>query len=280
VRADTKLIGVHRCFSWIAPLDLDGGDFDDLAHPQPVVATASAAKAETVVAFLGIRTLEDSSAAYCLHWQAGRRSVFRDVNIHFSFRASRQGLARATDPNELKRLYNHPLVRIDGRGGGRWYNFHQESSRGHGGDYRHLLVAGTTEPLHMYQCNPEHARSDANMEMRGARHVSLYGVKGEYNRPILWIRDCDDIRVFGYGGNAAAVEGGALFVIERTPNVILANLVDSPRMPQGIPDTYFAGDGVDPARWHIVQERGTDGATISTPPLDRPVLYRRGHDSQ
>jgi hypothetical protein len=62
--------------------------------------------------------------------------------------------------------------------------------------------------------------------------------------------------------------------------VVLANLVDSPRMPQGVPDTHFAGDGVDPRRWHMVLERSPDGELILTPPLDRPVLYRRGYDLQ
>ena len=279
LRPNTKLTGAHRCFSWLVPLDRDGGDFDDPAHPQPVVRTADSAGADTIVAFLAIRTLRDSVAAYCLHWQAGRRSIFRDTNIVFSFRAPPQGPASLLDPSEVNHLYNHPVVRIDGHGGGRWYNFHQESSRGHGRNYRHLLIDGTTEPLHMYQCNPEHARSDANMEIRGAKHVSIYGVKGEYNQPIIWARDCEYVRIFGYGGNAAAREGHALFVIERTPNVLLANLVDSPRMPQGIPDTFFAGDGVDPRHWHMVLERGgTDEVTL-IPPLDRPVLYRRGHVS-
>lgn len=277
LRPETKLIGAHRCYTWLEPLDRAGGDFHDPAHPEPVVRTANDVQAETVLAFLGLRTLRDSSAAYCLHWQAGRRSIFRDTNIVFSYRAPPQGPARSMDPNEAKRLYNHPVVRIDGHGGGRWYNFHQESSRGHGRDYRHLLIDGTAEPLHMYQCNPEHARSDANMEIRGAKHVSVYGVKGEYNQPIIWIRDCDHVRIIGYGGNAAAHEGEALFVVERTPNMLLTNLVDSPRMPQGIPNTFFAGDGVDPRRWHMVLERTKNGQTLKTPPLDRPVLYRRGH---
>jgi len=276
LRPDTKLTGMHRCFSWLVPLDRQGGDFHDPAHPRPVVRTADDAEADTLVAFLGIRTLQESTAAYCLHWQAGRRSIFRDANIVLSFRAPPQGPAHLLDPNEVSGLYNHPVVRIDGHGGGRWYNYHQESSRGHGRDYRHLLIDGTTEPLHMYQCNPEHARSDANMEIRGAKHVSLYGVKGEYYQPIIWVRDCDRVRIFGYGGNAAAHQGRALFVIERTPNVLLANLVDSPRMPQGIPDTFFAGDGVDPRRWHMITELTARDETIVTPPLARPVLYRRG----
>jgi len=279
LRPQTKLIGAHRCFTWLVPLAREGGDFTDPLYPRPVVCTANDAEAETVVAFLGIRSLPDSAAAYCLRWQAGRRSIFRGVNIVFAYRSPPQRPARLLDPSVAERLYNHPLVRIDGHGGGRWYNFHQESSRGHGRGYRHLLVEGTSEPLHIYQCNPEHARSDANMEIRGARHVSVYGVKGEYTEPIIWIRRSDDVRIFGYGGNAAAHEGGALFVIEQTPNFLLANLVDSPRMPQGIPDTFFAGDGVDPRRWHMVLEE-TDGRTIRTPPLDRPVLYKRGYTAQ
>jgi hypothetical protein len=38
--------------------------------------------------------------------------------------------------------------------------------------------------------------------------------------------------------------------------------------------------GVDPRRWHMVQERSPDGESISPPPLDRPVLYKRGYDAQ
>jgi len=276
LRPNTKLIGVHRCYSWLIPLNRPGGHFQDPTHPQPVIRTADDANARTVLAFLGIRTFQDSSAAYCLHWRSGRHSIFRDVNIVFAYRSRPQGPARLMDPGEASRLYNHPLVIIDGHGGGRWYNFHQESSHGHGPDYRHLLVRGTSEPLHFYQCNPEHARSDANLELRHARYVSFYGVKGEYYQPILWIRDCDHIRLFGYGGNAAAWQGQALFVVERTPNFLLANLVDSPRMPRGLPVTFFAGDGVDPRRWHMVLEKTIAGSTIKSLPLDRPVLYRRG----
>jgi Pectate lyase superfamily protein len=280
LRPDTKLIGLHRCYSWLVPLDRVGGDFHDPDNPRPVVRTADDREANTVVAFLGIRTLTNSQAAYCLRWQAGRNSIFRDTNIVFSFKAPAQGPARLVEPGIASRLYNHPLVLVDGHGGGRWYNFHQESSRGQNISYRHLLINGTDEPLSMYQCNPEHARSDANLEMRGARNVTIYGIKGEYNQPIVWIRNCDNVRIFGYGGNAAAHPGHALFVVERTPDFVLANLVDSPRMPQGIPDTFFAGDGVDPRYWYMVREITTANKTVLTPPLDRPVLYKRGHVSE
>jgi hypothetical protein len=91
LRPDTKLIGLHCCYSWLVPLDQPGGDFDEPKNPRPVVRTANDARAKTLLAFLGIRTLRDSSGAYCLHWQAGRDSMFRDTNIVFSYRAPVQG---------------------------------------------------------------------------------------------------------------------------------------------------------------------------------------------
>jgi len=47
-------------------------------------------------------------------------------------------------------------------------------------------------------------------------------------------------------------------------------------MPGGSPANRFVGDGVDPGRWHMVIECAADGQLIATPPLDRPVLYKRG----
>ena len=181
---------------------------------------------------------------------------------------------------EARRLKNplvldFPLVKIAGNGGGRFYNFHQESWSLHGPNYRHLLVEETRHPLHLYQCNPEHARSDANMEIRGAKHVSLYGVKGEYQNPIIKIADSDQIRIFGYGGIAAAWPGKALFIIENTPNYLLTNLVDTPRLAgSGTPD-HFAGVGVDPKEWHMFLDNPQDAKAVVSRPLDRPVLVRR-----
>lgn len=267
LRPETKLLGVHRCFTWILPDTRAGGDFVDAENPRPLIQTADRADSDTVLAFLGLRSSFKTPEAYCLDWRCGRKSIFRAVNVVFEAWATQQGKVPA---------YNHPLVIIEGNGGGRWYNFHQESSWCQGPNYRHLLIRGTHEPLHFYQCNPEHARSETNMEIRGARHVSIYGLKGEYNQPILTICDSDHIRLFGYGGNAAGRPDRSLFVVERTPNYLLANLVDTPRLAgTGSPD-HFAGQGMDPRRWHMLRERPADGASLLTPPLDRPVLYQRG----
>lgn len=247
------------------------GDFANPASPQPVIRTADDPAAETILAFLGIRIPGDVHGAWALHWQAGRRSIFRAVNVE----RKAGGLTTPYGPGGL----DQALVLIDGHGGGRWYNFHEGSSRGQGRNYRHLLIQNTVEPLAIYQCNPEHARSDANLEVRNARHVSIYGLKGEYNETILWVRDSDHVFVFGYGGNASAFPGASLFRIERTPNFLLANLYDSPRLNAGSP-TNFAGAAVDPRRWHMVEERAPDGEILRMAPLDRPVLYRRGRPAE
>ena len=103
------------------------------------------------------------------------------------------------------------------------------------------------------------------MEVRNARHVAIYGLKGERPTPILVVRDSDHIRVFGYGGNAIPPEGEALVVVERTPNFLIANLVDRPMGVRG-----------DPRSWHALIERPADGAALRTAALERPVLCRRG----
>ncbi|MFO7904226.1 MAG: glycosyl hydrolase family 28-related protein [Pirellulaceae bacterium] len=270
LKANTKLLGVGRCFTWLEPLQQTNGPFSDPENPEPILRTANNANSDCVVAFLGIRAKVSSPGAFCLKWQSGRKSIFRAVNIEMPTRWSKpRGMV---DP-----IYQFPVVKISGNGGGRWYNFHQESWHFHGRSYRHLLVDGTTEPLHLYQCNPEHARSGANLEIRDAKGVSIYGVKGEYNEPIIAVRNSDHIRIFGYGGNAAARPGQSLFVVQDTPNFVLTNLVDSPRFAgSGSPD-HFAGEGVDPRLWHMVLERTSESSTIRTQPLDRPAMYRRGH---
>ena len=114
------------------------------------------------------------------------------------------------------------------------------------------------------------------MEIRNSQYVSIYGLKGEGNYPELWVRDSDHVRVFGYGGNAAAYEQTALFRFERTPNFLVANAVDQPRLAGIGSDDFFAGRGVDPNQWHMIIEHPSGGKEIKTLPLDRPVLYRRG----
>ena len=105
---------------------------------------------------------------------------------------------------------------ISGHGGGNWYNFRDGSAR--------LLVDHAQGPLRFYQFSVQQVTS----ELRGARHVSFFGTKYEGNNPMLTVRDSDQIRLFGHGGNAKAREDAALFVFERTTNFLFANGVDGP----------------------------------------------------
>jgi hypothetical protein len=268
LRPDTQLVGAHRCFSWLVASAKEGGEFADPANPRPVLQTANDPNATTILGFFGVQLDISSTGAYAVDWAAGPRSLFRDVNVGMPTRW--QLRAGVTSPR-----FDHPLVVIHDRGGGKWYNFHQESWHFQGPNYRHLVIRGARGPLHFYQCNVEHSRSHANMEVQDSKDVFFYGVKGEYNRPIARFVRCCNFALFGYGGNAAAWPGTSLFEIEDCDNYRLTLLLDTPRLPgQGSPD-HFAGEGVDPRLWFMVHERYGD-KKIQTPPLDRPTLFSRG----
>ncbi|HUU92402.1 MAG TPA: glycosyl hydrolase family 28-related protein, partial [Phycisphaerae bacterium] len=267
----TRLVGVGQHLSLLFTGKAEG-DFADAKRPRPIVGTVDDAAAETVMAFCGVLCPSHVPGAYAVEWRAGRRSVVRSCLF---MRRSLHGFSRPPEGAGSQPPVTS-TVQIRGHGGGRWYNFEGAARTPQVDDYRHLLVEGT-EPLHVYQLNVEYARSNAEMEIRGARHVSIYGLKGEYNEPILWIRDSDHVRVFGYGGNAAAFPGKSLFLVERTPNLLLANVVDHPRLSGSGSPNESSGVGVDPGKWHMIVEHPPGGAdTIRTRPMDRPVLYKRG----
>jgi hypothetical protein len=264
LRPGTRLVGVAQHLSLLVVRDASG-DFADPTRSRPIIETADDAQARTVLAFCGLNVPKEVLGVDAINWRAGRNSIVRSVLF-----------ANRPLTNDKGAPRNAPLARISGHGGGRWYNYYAEYSTNQAPGYRHMLVDGTSEPLSFYQANPEHARGEANMEIRNARYVSIYGLKGEGNQPILWVRDSDHIRVFGYGGNAAAYEGTALFRIERTPNFLIANAVDQPRLPGKGSDNFFAGRGVDPNQWYMITDNPGSESAIKVRPLDRPVLYRRG----
>lgn len=268
LRPGSKLIGVARHLSII--MARPGCQaFQDPKYPKPLVDTNSEKNIQTVIAFLGIYVPKELQGGYALRWQCSGRSILRDVNF---ITQPIMGYSQPGSPEKSE----IPLVLVRGNGGGKWYNFFQESHRGQGLGYRHLLVSGANGPFSIYQCNPEHAQGEANMEIRASKNVSIYGLKSEGNHPVLMIEDSDNIRIFGYGGNAAALEGRALFVVKDTPNFLVANAVDSPRLPHKRSSNLGFGRGVDPRLWSMISEEQKKGSICWTLPLERPVLYRRG----
>ncbi len=74
----------------------------------------------------------------------------------------------------------------------------------------------------------------------------------------------------------AALQRAIVFAREHQMVMLFTNLVDSPRFPGDGSPEHFAGEGVDPHRWHMLIERSAAETEVATAPLERPVLYRRG----
>jgi hypothetical protein len=254
LRPRTKLIGVGQHLSLLVASGADG--FADPQQPAPLVRTADAGDAETVLGFLGLYATGDVRGATALHWRSGGRSVFRAVEI-------RVPTAQA------------PSVLVTGHGGGNWYNYRASRSPEGVADYRHLLADGAQGPLRFYQFSPQHVTSDFAAEFRGARQVSVFGAKYEGNQPLLAVRDCDHVLLFGHGGNAKGMPDNTLYLIERTPNFLLANGVDGPTKI-GSRSLSHPDGSTDPRRWHLLIDRPDAISERKLPPGDRPVLYQRG----
>ncbi len=280
LHSDTRLIGAGSTLTNLIP-DPRAAAFSNASNPQPLVTTDNDPRASTELAFLQLRAQVDAPGVYALNWRAGRDSIFRAVNIN---RLSEYGHAWVPGKDKSPARTDFPLVRITGNGGGKWYNFNQGQADYMAPGYRHILIEGTSQELSFYQFNPEHAQGEANAEVRNAANVNFYGVKCESNYPVLWIRDSDNINLYGYGGNAAALAAGdtypqgfqqfvpSLFRVERTTNLRLVSLVDEPRVNGGHP---VFGLGVNPGNWYMLLEADRSNNQIATVVLDRPVLYKR-----
>jgi len=214
----------------------------------------------------------DSVPAYGLKWACGPRSVFRSCEVNPLLVYGFRGVGR-----HKQVPLQHPAVLITGHGAGRWYNYHA----GHHfvpttSASRAILVQGTNGPLRFYNFEPQGGDGDAVAEIRGSRHVSVFGCKTECNTTFLRIVDSDHIRVIGHGGIGNAAPGGALYEVLRTPNFLLANLADQVNL--GPRREYYGGHGIHlniesffPLR---VDQPGRPAQVIAS--LERPVLYRWG----
>lgn len=240
LRAHTSLVGASTALVSIQPRE-DASAFRDPLHPAPAIETVDDPSATTTLAFLEIRVPVRLAGAYALRWRAGRHSVVRNVNFERTF----------WDPDSPGLF--HPFLRIEGGGGGRWFNLQQTHWWSQSPLYRHVLIEGTREPLTIYGLCAEHARSEAQVEIRAAENVEIFAVKGEGNYPVVWMRDCRAVRVFGYGGNASPWPGWSLFRLERCRDLTLANL-----HPQPVPPGRWTALGVFLAQqgWSLVDDDG------------------------
>ena len=176
---------------------------------------------------------------YALSWRAGAKSVVRNI----------YPIRPIWHPHAI--AMSHPMVRISGSGGGRWYTQTLLGWWSQAPDYRHLLVDNATELLRFYHLQPQHARSNAMVEFRNAQNVDVYSMKAEGDVTVVWLNRCRNVRLFGYGGNAVPGPGRALFRVDDCTQTQLVNI--DPQM-WGTGHWGALGIQYPPRTWNILQD--------------------------
>lgn len=255
LRSDSRLfgLGVH---SKIEPLT-SAPAYSDPAKASPMLVAPNDAEASTTAAFFQLWSRGPGSCA--IHWQAGRNSMVRDVRTKGS--PWTKGAVPAS----------HPVILIDGNGGGRWYNAVMHEKFPQTKEHRHVLVRGTRQPLSFYMLNPEHSNGDYMVEFDDVRKLRVYSVKSETTgaggprdlTPVL-IRNSSDFEFFGHGGNAAAPAGQPLYLLENCSDFLLANF-----------SYQFWPSAADSKLWYIVEDRGKSGKPVRTPATEFFTLFKR-----
>jgi hypothetical protein len=273
LKSHTRLFGISNVLSVLLPIW--SPEFLDTEHPAPLIDTVDDPDASTELAFVELRLPVDDPAVYALRWRAGHQSVVRNI----------RAVETAWKPHAPPSL--SPMIRIEASGGGRWYDLYQDGWWFQGPDYRHLLVEGTRESLSFYMLNPEHARSDAQVEFHDARNINVYSLKAEGMYTVLWINGCRGIRIYGYGGIAApAKQQWPVFRIDNSDDFLLANV--NPDLSFLPPDPKhtdakaisFEADGVfaDPRKWLLITDSpGVPGTPVRLHGIEQLVLYKRGN---
>jgi Pectate lyase superfamily protein len=208
-----------------------------------LVQTSSndAESAPTVLAFLGLFSWWHIPELGTLLWQSNNPLSMWRLNYetrececlwwtNFEARSSRP-------PCELSVSINTPKSMFTGKG--KVFGFVNDGDVFFTGPkYRHLEVSNTTGPLSFYALNLEHAQSESNSEIKNSSNVVIYGLKGEGNLPIVWVRDSINVSIRGFGGGLEALplnwtypsgfelHTPSLFRISNSTSVTLSNLID------------------------------------------------------
>jgi len=255
LRAETTIFGVSNLYTCLCPMQ--GADaYSNPTEPQPLIDTVDDPDARTMAAMLRLEVPVLNPCVYAIRWLAGRDSVVQ--NVYPS-----RPLWHPDAP-----VMNHPMIRIEGSGGGRWYTQTYLGGWSQGPDFRNLLVAGTREPLCFYHLQPQFARSNAMIGMRDARNVEIYSMKAEGDFTMLWLRHCERVRLFGFNGMLLPAPGWALIRVDDSRDILLANI--HPMMPR---IGYYTGHLInyDPRTWYIL----TDGPS-KIGGLGQFAYYRTG----
>ncbi|MCD8483834.1 MAG: hypothetical protein LR015_15000 [Verrucomicrobia bacterium] len=235
----TKLIGINRQWSVITSSQADGvfgGAESRSDYPDgiPMLRTVDSATADTVIAHLrlavgfpikthngwwsggGPPNFNQSGAippeeavveVYPLLWRAGGTSLVRECmfnprnefNFHFNL---------YNEQTYVGAVFMHPLIRIEGHGGGRWYGFHFHGYYPFGPEGELIRITDNQSPVHFYHLHAQHNTALNLIRLENARYVSIYGIKTEHHKTLLRSNQSEHVRIFGHGGIATPAPGG------------------------------------------------------------------------
>jgi hypothetical protein len=296
-----KIIGINSAVSMIVP---SGPGFADVNNPRPALQTSDVEDAETQLAFFCVfMPREDAPGAYMLDWRCGGRSCLRSVfamsgycepdilplrlgirpwhNWRWTdellsiskktgsvlmYRGVSQGRnAWKGAEDYADRVPNWPLYVVRGHGGGAFYPFMEEGSRAHGPDHRRILIDGIKGPFAIYNTHLQHGQGVTQMEIRNSFNISLYGTKNENTARVIWIRDSENIAVYGIGSTAIPKED-SIFLIDDSHKVTLAAIFsESWEVFWNLPEQNEKP---------IITVRYSDGLEYAPAIHDRPPLFK------
>lgn len=272
LRPDTKLFGIAKNLSAIVVQD-PGSLFLGNTEPVPLLQTANFRDADTVVAHLGIISnlaavdkSREYSGHYALNWRSGGSSIFKNVLLwNKTYGPHRKSGSRPVDD---------AMVKIDGNGGGRFYNFSWELGDGFDWETAILSIDGVTGPLRFYHLHAQHGTGRLQVKIQNSRDIDIFGIKtegdGKYNSTetmatrfitqFLEAKDSADLRIMGYSGLVQARKGGAHMVFQNVEPLMVSNF----------------GEHLNPlfaAREYLpfVDQYGEFMTAPAS--LDRPILY-------
>lgn len=238
LKSNTKLFGLTNLLTEITRAD-GAAAFSDVDHPTPLIETVDDTDTTTSLQTMTLRVPVRNPCVYALHWRAGGASLVRNI----------YPIRDIWHPHAI--AMSHLMVVLSDSAGGCWYTQTLLGWWSQGSDYRHLLIDRTRQPLRFYHLQPQHARSEAMIEMRDAQNVDIYSMKAEGDVTILWLNKCENIRLFGYGGNGAPSPGRAIIRLDDCKRILLAHI--NPQL-WGIGHWSALGIHYKPQTWHILQD--------------------------
>jgi hypothetical protein len=301
----TRIIGVSQAYSMLCPVSVEGGDFNDPARPQPALRTADAADAATQLAFFSVfLPREDVKAAFVLDWMCGGKSLLRCVQpvtgycenelvplaaglrpwsnwtweqvnalsayaggVHHNAPGAQKPHDDFHSKNDTSGTPDWPLYRVRGHGAGGWYPFHALDGRLHGPQRRRILIENTSGPFSVYHAHLQYCCGDAEVEIKDARNIAIYGIKNEGYSTVLRVSRSSNILVVGYGGPGFFTKIGK-FIIQNSTDVTLANLINDFRFgyARQLPPLS--------QRFSLIRAEMPDGSPVESGPNERPTLFK------